>query len=294
MKINLNHFVFLFVFWLCFNIPIYAFAESISASLDGTVQHVGDEYIQRIKVDYTVGNNATIKCNMQNSTFVNSSDETEFQDISNLKIYDEATAVTYTFSSGADTILDTGLSSRTATKYYQLKLTLTDGFAVGNYTDTIVFNTLSDGGGSNGNLFIAYYVASYCQVDIPIPQLTNRVTADNVFKLNYSQVSQDNMRLEVKSNTKWILSLQPQTTVNSLNQSIKLITSSPNVTTNYIQEYMNLTQYPSMDLAKGTKSVSHHVLLPIAIDISSRLTTPNLVLPAGKYDIPVTFTILPE
>lgn len=293
MKTKLYFIINIFVFLFFINWSGKAFADSLLITLDGNAQQVGEEYIQRVRVDCTVGDNATIKCNMVNPTFVNNSDTAEFQDISNLNMYDESTSVTYRFTPNNDMTVDTGLSTRKITKYYQLKLKLDDGFEVGNYTNTLVFNTISSGGASAYSIPIIFCVQPYYKVDVLNTRLINKVVGANALKPNYSQISTDNMHLEIKANTSWVLTLRLQDTTNKLNQCIKLISTSPYVTS-YINDYTSLAQHQSLTIASGTKTVSSHKLVPAAIDLSSQLTIPKSIISAGNYDINIIFDLGPN
>lgn len=279
---------FLVVFFIT---TAVVYADSISVTLDGIPQKVNDEYIQRLKIDYNNGSNGTIKCVMANSTFINNSDPTEVQDISNLKIYDETTGISHIFSSGTDTVLETGLSPQMTTKYYQLKLKLENGFKIGNYINTIIFNITSDNGSNTGNSFIIYNVEPYLNISIVNQNLINSLSSENSAKFNFSKTSDESMHLLIESNTNWDLILEPKNSTGELPQAFQAVTASPSVT-NYVNTFTNFSEISSLKIANGERSVSNHNIIPIELYINSKVTTPNKIIPAGNSVINVIFTLM--
>jgi|GEM_PF-6692564 len=265
-------------------------ADTVVASLDGIGYKSGNQYIQRLRADYAIGSNATISCKMTNNSFINILNPDEQQNISNLQIYDESTGNTHTFSSDAEIVLETGLPAQSITKYYQLKLTLQDGFEEGTYTNTIVFNTSSVMGTSTGLLLIPYIVPQFFSISVLNNPLKNIVSSENSAQFNYTQVSNESMHLIIYSNTNWNLILNSLNLINELGQCFKIETTSPYVTS-HTNTFTNFSDAKNLTVARGRKTVENHILVPAQIDVHSKLTTPNTIVPAGDYNINTLYSI---
>jgi hypothetical protein len=262
----------------------------------GSPYNVGNYTAQDVLLSLKAKKNWKLLVTSLNNGLLNTSSPSKQIPVSRMTIQNNSNSNIYPVQYNTPVVIASGCSNENIDVRYSIKISNLDASYPGTYTGNLLFSLVSPCSTDVESLTLSFTQNPLQDISITPNPLNINIDPQNSMLNNYSQESASPVRIYIRSNQKWRLSLKGIDQNNSLNYAFKVL-SGPNNSKLYYNSAYTLLPCDNLTIAEGNPTVSSdgNTLDSAVIEINYRLTTSNSsILPAGSYPYNLMFLLSPS